>query len=220
MYPDHEEHVLNITCISDTHGFDLDLPGGDVLVHAGDLTADGTAEQARESLRLLSEQARRYRACVLIAGNHDLVAERFPERWRDLLPGNVTYLRDRSFEFGGMTFWGTPWTARFGDWAFMESEDELDERFARIPTGVDVLVSHGPVRGLLDVAVHGEHVGSLALRTHLPRIAPRLLVHGHIHEAYGEARSGRTHIVNASICDHAYRPANAPIIVTLDPTPR
>lgn len=31
---------MNLTCISDTHTkhADLDLPGGDVLIHAGDFT--------------------------------------------------------------------------------------------------------------------------------------------------------------------------------------
>jgi hypothetical protein len=47
----------------------------------------------------------------------------------------------------GITFWGSPWTTKFKDWAFMKSDTDcpttgLGGVFSKIPEGIDVLVTH------------------------------------------------------------------------------
>ncbi|KAL9115101.1 MAG: hypothetical protein Q9227_000895 [Pyrenula ochraceoflavens] len=59
--------------------------------------------------------------------------------------------------------------------------------------GVDIIVTHGPPMGTLDLAVGahndgGAHVGCEALRRAVEQCRPRLHVFGHIHEGYGAVR--------------------------------
>lgn len=46
---------MNITLFSDTHLIfkRTDLPGGDILIHGGDLTMDGTEKSVIQSLNYL-----------------------------------------------------------------------------------------------------------------------------------------------------------------------
>ena len=52
---------IRVVCISDTHTLQYDhIPGGDLLIHAGDLTNDGTIPEIQQALNwLASEQGRR-----------------------------------------------------------------------------------------------------------------------------------------------------------------
>jgi Icc-related predicted phosphoesterase len=52
-----------------------------------------------------------------------------------------------------------------------------------------ILVTHGPVRGILDRVRTGEKVGSTSLRDLVERRSPRAHIHGHIHHLFG--REGR-----------------------------
>ena len=62
-------------------------------------------------------------------------------------------------------------------------------------------VMHTPPYGTLDTVASGAHVGSRALASAIQRHQPRLLLSGHIHEAYQQEgrwaqRVGRTLVVN------------------------
>ena len=92
----------------------------------------------------------------------------------------------------------------------------LAEVWARVPTRVDVLVTHGPPMGVLDRTSRGESVGCEALAEALERIRPRLHVFGHIHESYGTLEKGGTLFVNACNCNLRYRTVNPAIVVDLD----
>lgn len=60
-----------------------------------------------------------------------------------------------------------------------------------------LLVSHTPPANTrLDRLIHGQHVGSTAIRRIIETHQPDLCITGHIHEAKGEDRLGRTTIIN------------------------
>jgi Icc-related predicted phosphoesterase len=100
------------------------------------------------------------------------------------------------------------------DWAFnLQRGPALREKWALIPEGTDVLITHGPPFGILDWTARGERVGCEDLLEAVRRVKPRLHVFGHIHEGYGEHEQDGTRFVNASICTEAYQPTNAPIVV-------
>ncbi|MCD0168153.1 metallophosphoesterase [Deinococcus sp. 23YEL01] len=224
---------MKIVCISDTHsqqgelfttGCRLKLPEGDLLIHAGDLTSQGRPAECAAALSWLGTLAQRFtHGAVVIAGNHDFLAERDPEAFAALVPRNVTYLNDSGTEIGGLRFWGSPITPWFHDWAFNRRPGrDLAAHWAKIPASVDVLVTHGPVQGIHDRVPASRfgpaaHVGCPQLREVVERVRPRLFVCGHIHEGYGtDALSlPGTTFVNASILDGQYRPANQPVSVTL-----
>ena len=62
---------MQITSISDTHGLhhQLQLPGGDLLIHAGDVCKRGTQQEAANFIDWFEKQPYAYK--VFIAGNHD-----------------------------------------------------------------------------------------------------------------------------------------------------
>ena len=65
----------------------------------------------------------------------------------------------------------------------------------------DVLVTHEPPRGTLDVAFNGQHAGSERVRDMVMRFRPKVHTFGHIHESPGIVRLGATLIVNCTMGD-------------------
>jgi len=204
---------MRLVLISDTHQRHdrLTVPDGDVLVHAGDFSTRGAVSEVTRFNAWLGTLPHKHK--VVIAGNHDFLFEREPALARSLLT-NATYLEDSGAVIEGLRFWGSPWQPRFFDWAFnLDRGAALKEKWDLIPNGIDVLIVHGPPRGVLDRTWRGEEVGCEDLREALGRVQPPLFVCGHIHEAYGEQRLGATHCINASVCDVREKPIHAPVVV-------
>ncbi|HLT42766.1 MAG TPA: hypothetical protein VKZ95_08690 [Sphingobacteriaceae bacterium] len=146
-----------------------------------------------------------------------------------------SYLCDSGIEFEGLKIWGTPWTPTFQginplcteftcSTAFTYSNETwfYDEKVIKIPSDIDILISHGPSRGILDRTLEGKNVGSTALEAYLKYIGrPKLHVFGHIHEAYGveEVYAGHNDTMVKSInCSHLnakYEPVNNPYEIEL-----
>ena len=196
---------MDITAISDLHGHYPELPGGDLLIVAGDLTGNDRPNQLFDFSYWLKDQ--NYKKKITIAGNHD-----------NLLRGNesfllnngsdMEYLCDSGTEFEyeepvrdlfnsdnkslvsrkKLKIWGSPWTRRFEGMnpdcmAFtVDTDEELREKWAMIPDDVDVLVTHSPPWGIADENRHGEKCGSKSLYEKLIIVKPRAHIFGHIHE--------------------------------------
>jgi len=218
--------ATRLICISDLHGYlPTDLPQGDLLLIAGDLCpVDGSHAPEMQSGWLegsfrvwLERMQRAYAGVVGIAGNHDFVYE------RGLQPLNLpwTYLQDRGVTINGIRIWGSPWTPPFGDWAFNLPEDGIHAALAAVDDGaIDVLITHGPPRGHLDMTRRGDAVGSRAVAAAVHRINPLVHLFGHIHEGYGIDHSKDILLVNASLRDEFYDPVHAPVVVDIDPDAR
>ena len=208
--------TLRLVCLSDTHGLHdrIDVPDGDLLLHAGDFTKRGRESEVEDFARFLERLPHRHK--IVVAGNHDFLFERDAERARELL-ANVTYLEDSGVSVEGLAVWGSPWQPWFHDWAFnLPRGAALAERWEQIPPSTDVLITHGPAHGLLDVTVRGQRVGCEELTRALERVRPGLHVCGHIHEGYGHVHRDETLCVNASNCDFGYQPVQPPIVVEWD----
>ena len=122
-------------------------------------------------------------------------------------------------EIMGIKFWGSPWQPEFFDWAFNASRgEEIRQYWDKIPTGIDVLITHGPPFKLGDQTDIGEHVGCLDLLDAIERVKPKLHVFGHIHEGYGVTSANGTTFVNASTCTLRYRPTNSCVVIDLVPS--
>lgn len=190
------------------------VPDGDVLVHAGDLTKRGSLEEiaaAGDWLRSLPHPRK-----VVIAGNHDFAFERDPRAAREALGEGLDYLEDSGVAIGGFALWGSPWQPWFHDWAFnLPRGARLAEKWALIPLGTQVLVTHGPPHGILDRTVSGELAGCRDLADRVRIVRPALHVFGHIHEGSGTFHDGATTFVNASICDLRYKPVNPARVIEL-----
>lgn len=206
---------LRVVCISDTHGLhdQVDIPGGDILIHAGDLTHHGALQDVQSFNDFLGRLPHPHK--VVIAGNHDFAFERQPQAARSLLTAG-TYLQDSEAAVAGLRIYGSPWQPWFCDWAFnLQRGPEIRAMWERIPAGIDILVTHGPPAGHGDRTAGGRHAGCADLLEAIRRVGPRWHIFGHIHEGYGVTREGPTTCVNASLCDVDYRLANAPVVVEI-----
>jgi len=210
---------MKIVCISDTHCqiSKVILPEGDVLVHSGDLTYRGSTHEIANELKSLKKQATNFKNVIITAGNHDWLAEKDPTMMKTLCGDNgITYLLDSSVEIDGKVFYGSPWQPEFFNWAFnVPRGPELAAIWKKIPDKVDVLLTHGPPAGILDLCPDGSRVGCEDLYKRVIEVKPELHVFGHIHHSYGMHLFNGTTFVNASICTEQYRPTNKPVVVEL-----
>ncbi|KAK1826790.1 Metallo-dependent phosphatase-like protein [Podospora conica] len=64
-----------IVCISDTHNFTaIKIPKGDVLIHAGDLTNQGSYSELSKTVEWLEKLD--FEAKIVVAGNHDITLDK------------------------------------------------------------------------------------------------------------------------------------------------
>lgn len=209
---------MRIVIISDTHSMhrQVKVPEGDLLIHAGDCLGVGTLKELEDLNDWLGSLPHRHK--VMIAGNHDWCFQTDPEAARQRLTEAV-YLEDSGITVGGLKLWGSPWIPVFFDWAFnLERGEALAERWAQIPDGTDVLVTHGPPAGILDKVSNGSHdesVGCADLLAAVERVKPRLHVFGHIHEGHGRQETRDTVFINASTCLASFKPLNPPVVIDL-----
>ena len=154
-----------------------------------------------------------HRYKVVIAGNHDRCSEADPGLGPEVFAG-CHYLLDSGIEIEGVTFWGSPWQPWFFDISFnLERGAELRAKWDLIPAHVDVLITDGPPHLVLDRTEKGKNVGCEELRAAARRTCPSLHVFGHIHQAHGWRRLGRTLHVNASNCAGRDEPLNPVVVV-------
>ena len=118
---------------------------------------------------------------------------------------NITYLNDSGVTIEGIKFWGSPVTPWFHNWAFNRVGEEITKHWDLIPADTDVLITHGPPKGILDETVHGRlHVGCGHLLKKVLEIKPKVHVFGHIHEARGVHEEAGIKFINASCVDLRY----------------
>jgi Icc-related predicted phosphoesterase len=210
---------VKVCAISDPHEqwVDLTIPPSDLLVVAGDLTYTGNLAKISDFnnwARLLKEN-KVVKEVVVIAGNHDLTAEKDPETFRSILE-DVVYLQDEEVTLCGLRIYGSPWTPSFfrEHWVFnADRGPEIRQHWSKIPEGLDILVTHGPAYGQGDLTPRREHVGCKDLRDTILATKPRAHICGHIHYGYGISVLDRTVCVNASVCTEQYKPKNRPIVI-------
>lgn len=232
---------VRFVAISDTHGkhASLRLPPGDVLVHTGDFTENGDADQIDSFCKWLSEQPHGRK--ILIAGNHDLTLhgasyERACRDWGVPVDGceaercaaarariaavpDLEYLCCSGTEVEGIAIWGAPWVPVCGGVFTRERGQPLREVWDQIPAAVDVLLTHGPPRGHGDLCVPRglgmgrKHAGCTELLEAVTqRVRPAYHVFGHIHEGHGTTTDGTTTFVNASSCTARGQCVQPPIV--------
>jgi len=245
--------AVRVVVLSDTHNRVVTrehaamIPDGDILIHCGDFTEDGTVAEIQAFNEWLGFLPHRFR--VVIPGNHDLScdplsyhenvkqcnrhrrgehASNAQQRalkamgaiggaakedkidaagWRQVLRdeylSNAThYVEGQRFALdipgkGTVQLAAAPHTdviAFTSMRAFAVSDEAQKIVFDRVfPDDVpklDILVTHGPPRGVLDTFL-GMSIGSTALAEKLARMqslhnnAPRWHVFGHVHGARG-----------------------------------
>lgn len=195
--------------MSDTHGYPLhmiDIPEGDILIHAGDLNI-GQENKLRARLESFKKLPHKHK--LLIPGNHDAYVYKEPDKCKDLAlqEAGINILINDFIEVEGLKIWGSPYTPKFNNWAFMCPRDIIYKIWQQMPAGLDILVTHGPPDRILDLNDRGEHCGCASLRSYIHSRKPKHHVFGHIHEQGGRIEEldwAGTICYNVSVLDENY----------------
>ena len=203
---------MKVIATADLHGDLPDVPECDLLIVAGDVCPVDNHDKSHQALWMVAEfrpwlRSQPARKSVFIGGNHDFICEMDgfevePDKF------GATYLEDSSLEFEGAKIWGTPWVPSLPNWAFHASDDKARDKFGAIPNDTNIVISHGPIAGVMD-EVAGQSVGSSVLASRIQRIAPAVFISGHIHEHGGQYQTlGDTTFINASRMYEKYQPVH------------
>ena len=223
--------------LSDQHGYLPEIEPCDYLLIAGDccpVTEHNILFQKRWLLKnefMSWLKAVPAQGVIMTWGNHDLIADRAPKLLPDFMietDGKVNTLSDQPLLIENYRkepaetsiYYGFPHQPRFGNWAFNQDEDVLEELLEYVPEETEILISHGPPYGYGDYApFSGKHVGSKALRYRmmaLPNL--KLLVCGHCHSGNGEYKVNHdtlTIVISNSHVSEHYEPINKPIYLDI-----
>lgn len=227
-----------ITLISDTHTkhrqLNGDLPGGDLLIHAGDIMNSGYTPNDITDFCKWFDGLEQYDHRVFIAGNHDRMFENLPEKAMEIVNSYkwIDYLQDDWLIVGDADphdpnvntakIYGSPWQPEFYNWAFNlpRAGTKLQEKWNQIPTDTDILITHGPAQGYVDASgppYNEPNLGCELLIEKIKEIKPKIHVCGHIHGGYGYRFDGDTHFFNASILNEQYAYVNKPMTFDWNP---
>ena len=216
---------MRVTFISDTHTkhdqCTNNLPGGDILIHSGDFMSTGHFWNEAKPFFEWFNNLDQYTHKIFIAGNHDRLFENEASTARRLIDKypNIKYLLDSECTINGLKIWGSPWQPEFNNWSFNlpRNGDVLRRTWNQIPMDTDILITHGPAFGHLDISGHGEtNVGCELLRERIDKVKPLIHCFGHIHGSAGYKFDGNTHHFNASILNERYQYQNKPMTIDID----
>jgi predicted phosphodiesterase len=225
--------TLKAIVISDTHSLhdDLTLPDGDILIHCGDWTNRGRAHEMDNFLTWFIAQPHKHK--VFIAGNHELTLDDDKREYALALvheyvdkSENVHYLENSSVTIEGIKIYGSPISPIWvNGWAFnFERGPEMAEEWEKIPDDVQLLITHGPPYGILDLVVDKPknvgrdlHQGCEELILRVKELKQlKTHVFGHLHY-----NGGQTTVIdgvtfgNAAFCDDDHNPVHSPLELTL-----
>lgn len=209
---------MKVVAVSDIHLKDVKTPEADLLLLAGDMTFKGAKQELEWFERWLMRQPQKHK--VWIAGNHELGLERDGTLAAGIARRTGShYLEDSGIDIEGVSIWGSPVTPWFFDWAWNRQRgEEIRRHWLLIHEGTDILMTHGPPFGYMDLNREGESVGCKDLLDAINELSypPRVMVFGHIHSGYGECVHTRPdgkkiHLINASSCNEDYEAVNEPI---------
>lgn len=220
---------MKITFISDTHTkhnqLNEILPGGDIIIHAGDISSMGYKHEIQQFLKWYNNLDN-YTHKIFIAGNHDWGFEREPKMCKELLDfyDKVIYLEDNLELIGDnyqdtIKIWGSPWQPEFYNWAFNlpRGGEKLKEKWDLIPNDIDILITHGPAYGKVDTIIgQYNNLGCELLSEKINQIKPKIHVCGHIHSGRGYKYHEGTHFINASVLDERYYVSYKPFTIDWD----
>ena len=218
---------MKLVIISDTHSFHrkINVPDGDTLIHCGDITNKGELSLIKDFSSWLKELPHKNK--IVIFGNHE-IGMRFGDKRLDaieMITEAAFYLENSSIVIDGIKFYGSPATPHFYDWEWNYNRGkDIAAEWKKIPDNVNVLITHGPSYGILDLvedsgANKGRdlHQGCKDLAERISFLKElKLHCFGHLHTDGGKsANVNGIHYVNAACCTESYNPTNPPVVIDL-----
>ena len=239
--------ALKLSAISDLHG-NLPSPDvfaeGDVLCICGDIVP---LDFQRDMVKSIAWFCMKFipwtdklpfKKVILVFGNHDFFSEELGPRHfnsadtvtRMLMPGSIrgehkiVILMDNSYKYEHFTFYGTSWCPDLSNWAWYGDHDKLVSEYGKIPTGVDVLLTHCPPRfgDVGTVLQQGwnwmNNYGCQELAEEIDVKRPKWVFCGHVHSGDHKVTTidDSINIVNVSMLDENYKMNYPPFSVEIE----
>ncbi|KAL2837760.1 metallophosphoesterase domain-containing protein [Aspergillus pseudoustus] len=186
----------------------------DVAIHCGDLTTESKIEEIRSAIDLLKSIDAPLKLVIAGNHDFTMDIPMFQRKVREVNPpldpelvrreygdyGEVRGLFDEAksdgiifLDEGPYTFslsngaslkvYASPYTPSLGDWGF-QYHPEVGHNYT-LGNDVDVVITHGPPRGIMDMTYSGGRAGCPALFEAIAQSRPRMHCFGHIHEGWG-----------------------------------
>lgn len=202
---------MRLVIISDTHGAHegLGTLKGDVLLHCGDF--EHLFRQDPGAIEKIDDWFGRqnFELILCLGGNHDLQMEKRVQSGKPLMK-NATFLTEGEVVHRGVKFYGASWVPMLDGHAFFANDKALQAAWDKIPDDVDVLMTHTPPAGILDVSSTGLKLGCQHLADRLEDLKPRLHCFGHVHGSRGFRIIGETTYLNATSVNSSFQIAHPP----------
>ena len=193
---------------------DRPFQNADVAIHCGDLTEESKLEEYRASMRLLNDIHAPLKLVIAGNHDFTLDIPTFRKKVADARPcldpdlvrneygdygsarqifddaraAGVIFLDEGNHQFtlgngAILNVYASPWTPSLGEGGFQYPPGR-GHNF-EITKGVDVVITHGPPRGIMDYTDDRRRAGCPDLFGAIARARPRLHCFGHIHEGWG-----------------------------------
>ena len=185
--------------VSDTHQFhdQIIIPDGiDIMIHSGDCSNSKSkfinSNEVLDFIDWYSQVKCNYR--IYVAGNHDgsIEAKMFTKKM--FAERGIIYLENDSVEIEGFKIHGSPYSPSFCEWYFMKKRDKLHEVWQLIPDDTDILITHTPPKGMLDLSEDRDRnidfCGCNALLKRVLNLNLKAHFFGHIHNGHGIVNTG------------------------------
>lgn len=177
--------------ISDTHTFHelLVVPEGiDMVIFSGDCSNPRNPYNNEPEVRRFIDwfSALPIKHKIFVAGNHDSSIEKGLVTKDDFDGECIYYLENSHITIEGIKIFGSPYTPQFNQWSFMKARHKLDRIWkGAIDDDADIIVVHGPPKGMLDYSYDQNNVlemcGDKSLMNRVIEVEPKLMLFGHIH---------------------------------------
>ena len=203
-----------ILIISDMHGRvpeGVRPPPVDIAIHCGDLTDHSRLDEYRTTIEYLKSLDAAIK--LVIAGNHDVALdeEAFDElvthadteldsedvtKWKsearrlfeEAATDGIRFLSEGNHEVlladgSLLRVYASPFTPGVGGMGFQYTREQ--GHVFDIAENTDIVITHGPPRGIFDLNHEGQRTGCPDLFKVIARARPRIHAFGHIHESWG-----------------------------------
>lgn len=121
---------------------------------------------------------------IIIAGNHDFCY--LKQYNKDKIKECSIYLEHEYCDYKGLTIFGSPYVPIYGNWEFMRTPHKLGQLWGHLDEGIDILITHGPPKGILDLTYTYagllKFCGDNGLLNRIKKVNPKYHLFGHIHD--------------------------------------
>ena len=221
--------------ISDTHGqhesLDMYLYDPTIIKDCDLIICAGDTANSKDAIVNLNEQWEfidwyaqlPFKYKVYVPGNHNTSEHMLT--MTDYMKKGITRLINETVIINGLKIYGSPYTPTFGNgWSYNVDRTKIQSIWSMIPKDTDILVTHGPPAGILDLTKSGDEVlrsvGCKSLLNTVFNLDLKLHVFGHLHDETGIYNHGvrilnDTIYANASIVNLHHRVVNQPILIEI-----